>query len=124
HRAPAAREPPVNGAVQPARWRRELRAFGELLALSGLAIGQPLLDVFGRAPEHMVFRGADRRDIVAFGLLIVLAPPITLWAAEAIIGLVLPRTRAMLHTILLGVLAGIAVTLIAHAPLGRLTALL
>jgi hypothetical protein len=44
--------------------RREGRAFVELLAAWGFAIAQPLLDVFGRAPEQFAFRAAQTATIV------------------------------------------------------------
>jgi hypothetical protein len=44
--------------------RREGRAFVELLAAWGFAIAQPLLDVFGRAPEQFAFRAAQPATIV------------------------------------------------------------
>ena len=54
--------------------RATARAFVELLAMTGLAVAQPLLDVFGRAPEAFTTRDADRGDLVAFALLVTLVP--------------------------------------------------
>lgn len=45
--------------------RREGRAFVELLAAWGFAIARPLLDVFGRTPEHFAFRAAQPATIIA-----------------------------------------------------------
>jgi hypothetical protein len=62
-------------------------AFLELLALTGLAVTQPLLDVFSRAPDAFVARRAGPSDIVAFALLIAFVPPLLLWAAERVVAL-------------------------------------
>jgi hypothetical protein len=59
-------------------WRSELRFFLELLALTGLAIAQPVLDVFGRSPETFVLEGAGTGSIIAFCLIICLGPPFVL----------------------------------------------
>ena len=88
----------------PRRWRREARSFVELFALSGLAVAQPLLDIFGRAPHQFVFRGATGTDVVVFGLAVVLGPPLLLWALEAVVGLVSQALRQVLHLLLLGAL--------------------
>jgi hypothetical protein len=92
--------------VADASWaRRELRAFAELFALCGFAIALPLLDLFGRNPGQFVFRGADRADVVVWALLVTFVPPVALWVVEAIVGLVLPRVRTVLHLVLVGGLA-------------------
>lgn len=46
-----------------------------MLGLSGLAIAQPLLDLFGRNPEFFVAGSYDRAEIVTFALAITLVPP-------------------------------------------------
>lgn len=90
-------------------WRVELRAFVELLALSGLAITQPLLDVFGKAPDVFLFRDADRVDIIAFALVIALGPAVALFAIELVVGLVAPAARGTVHLVFLGGLAALLV---------------
>jgi len=82
--------------------RREGRAFVELLAVWGFAIAQPLLDVFGRAPEQFAFRAAEPVTIVAFALVVTLAGPIALWLVEVVAGLVDHRARPVLHLVFLG----------------------
>ena len=52
----------------------ELRRGAELLALTGLAIVQPVLDVLGNSPETFVFRGVDGAQLVVFALLVALLP--------------------------------------------------
>jgi hypothetical protein len=82
--------------------RREGRAFAELLAAWGFAIAQPLLDVFGRAPQQFAFRGAEPATIVAFALVVALAGPLALWLVEVVAGLVHQRARQVLHLVFLG----------------------
>jgi hypothetical protein len=91
------------------RFRRELRAFAELLAVCGFALAQPLLDVFGRSPEEFVFRGAGQADIVVFGVLVTLALPLGLWAVEAGAGRLRPALRPPLHVGALAAGAALAI---------------
>jgi hypothetical protein len=60
-------------------WRTEGRYALELAGLAGLAIAQPVLDVFGRSPETFVALDATRVDIVAFGVLVAFGPAVALW---------------------------------------------
>lgn len=85
--------------------RRELRAIGELFAMCGFAITLPLLDLFGRSPEQFLFRGADRTDVVVWALVVTVAPALVLWALEAVVGLVVPASRTVVHLALIGGLA-------------------
>lgn len=111
--APIAGQPDPGAAgddVAPA-WRRvlgrELRAFAELFALSGFAIAQPLYDIFGRAPDQFIFRGATGPDIVRFALIVLLVPPLALWALEVVVGLVSTAARRVLHVASLGALVAV-----------------
>ncbi len=47
-----------------------------ILGLSGLAVAQPLLDLFGQNPEFFVAGNYSRAQIVWFALLITLVPPL------------------------------------------------
>ena len=47
-----------------------------ILGLSGLAVAQPLLDLFGNNPEFFVAGNYSRAQIVGFALLIALVPPL------------------------------------------------
>src|SRR5688500_4344767 len=57
----------------------------ELLALTGLAVAQPLLDVTGRAPDFFLLHRADRAQILLLVAVIVLVPPALLWAGELVV---------------------------------------
>ncbi len=81
-------------------------AFAELLALSGLAIAQPVLDVFGRAPDVFIEADAERRDVWAFAVLVAFGPALALLLLEVVTAAIAgERARAPLHLAALGGLA-------------------
>jgi len=92
----AESEGPVNGR-QRFDGRATVRAFVELLAMTGLAIAQPLLDVFGRAPEAFTARDAGRGDLITFALLVTLVPPLVLTALVVLARVVDPPAAVLLH---------------------------
>lgn len=79
----------------------------EVLALCGLAVAQPILDVTGRSPDFFLFYGASRLDIVALVALIVLVPPLVLWGIGALVGLAGPRARRVAHLATVAVLVAV-----------------
>jgi hypothetical protein len=86
--------------------RLELRWALELFALCGIAITQPVLDLFGRAPQQFAFRGVEGSGIVAFALIVALVPAAALWAALALVGVVDRRARSRVQLVLVGLLVG------------------
>jgi hypothetical protein len=56
----------------------------ELVALTGLAVAQPLLDVTGKAPDFFLLHRSDRAQILLLVALIVAAPPLVLWTVEVL----------------------------------------
>ena len=89
--------------------RVELRRLLELLALTGLALVQPTLDVLGRSPETFVFRGVDGAQLVIFAVLVAVVPALVLWGIGLLTRLAGERVRATVHVVTLGLLAGLAV---------------
>ncbi len=85
----------------------ELSFGAELVALCGLAIAQPVLDVFARSPEWFAYRGARAGDIVLFALLVTVLPPLLLWALLAPVRLVSRPLRRGLHLVALGGLTAV-----------------
>ena len=86
-------------------WSRQaVRSFIELFALAGLAVTQPLLDVFGRAPDLFLFLGASRTDIVLFAVLVSVVPATLLWSIEQVVGLATERGRQVTHAAFVGLL--------------------
>ncbi len=110
---------PASGGQSTVRYRAGLvRALlasrgPELLALSALAVAQPLLDLFGRNPEFFVASGSTRPEIVAFALVITFAVPALALATEVVVLLVAgPKAAAAVHVLwfaLLGFVLGLAV---------------
>jgi hypothetical protein len=85
-----------------------LPAAAELFALCGIAIAQPILDVFGRAPEVFIEAHASRADLWWFALTVALAPPLALTAVELIVGAVGGwRGRRGVHLIFVGTLGAL-----------------
>ncbi len=102
----------------PAAWARtEGSYFLEILAVSGFAFAQPVLDVFGRDPATFITAGAGRVGIVAFALAVVLLPAIASWAAAA---LTRPAGPAVRRAAQVGVLGG-WLLVFAHTEITRAT---
>lgn len=83
-------------------------AFGRglvLFALWGVAVAQPVLDLFGNNPEFFVASELSRREIVAFALLVVGVVPLLLVALETVVRLVSDRVATGLHRALVFLLA-------------------
>jgi Sulfatase len=99
--AAGGRRPP-----QPARPWRVLAVDGAvLLGLAGVAVTQPILDLFGRNATFFVAGGYGRRQIVAFALAIAFVPGLVAFVVSAVPGLVDRRIAAWLHG---GAVAGFA----------------
>lgn len=105
---------PVDGATRTG-WARRVAARLDLrevlgydalslLALSGLAVAQPLLDLFGKNPEFFVAAEASRGQIVAFGLTVAFAIPLVCVLLELIAHAIGPRVGAVVHAVLIGLL--------------------
>ena len=77
--------------------RATMRVFVELLAMTGLAVTQPLLDVFGRAPEAFTARDAGRGDLIAFALVVTLVLPVVLTVLIVLTRLIDPPAAVLLH---------------------------
>ena len=83
------------------RWRgaarRELPSSLEILALTTFVVARPVLGSFGRSPESFLARDADWTDVIAFGLVVVLAPAALVVAGEIVLGLFGDRARRLGH---------------------------
>lgn len=112
-RAAATRVPPRR--FGPAR--REIGSYLELLALTGIAVAQPVFDIVGKDATVFLTRGAGPAEIVLYTLVVVLGPPTVLWAVEVLVGLALPRARRVAHLVFVAALA----TLIADEVVKKAT---
>lgn len=80
-----------------------------VFALWGLAVAQPLLDLFGKNPEFFVAAELSRRQIIFFALLFVLLGPMVIITLELVVRRVSATAGAVLHVVvvaLLGLLFG------------------
>lgn len=95
------------GRLRRAWERAEAHSFLELLALTGIAVAQPVLDVLNNSPETLIGHQAGGIAIVLATAVIVLAPALALWGLETLVGLLSRRARDWMHLVLLGLLAGV-----------------
>ena len=115
-----APSPDADGPARVPAWRRvarrlHLREIGRhnalvLLALWGLAVAQPVLDLFGKNPEFFVANSLSKEELVAFGVLVALGIPLALVVVEVVAYLVHPRVGLAVHVALvfgLGALFGL-----------------
>ena len=68
-----------------------------LAALSALAVAQPLFDLISKNPDFLVARALIGWQVVALGLVLVLAPPLLALGVEALVGVVSRPLRGMVH---------------------------
>jgi hypothetical protein len=88
------------------QWRPELWRFLELFALCGFVFVQPLLEVIGGSPDFFIFHGVAGAEVMALVAIVVLVPPVALWAVGILTGLAGRRIRWAVH---LGTLAALFV---------------
>jgi hypothetical protein len=105
------------------------RGLLELFALCGLAVTQPVLEVFGRSPDQFALRSASAPQIVAFAVGVALLPTLGLWAIELVVGIASAKARAIVHTAFVGGLIAVVAVQVLHwslpaAPVYVLAALL
>lgn len=102
------------------RWstRTELRSFAELLGVTSVAIAQPVLSVFSNDASAFVAVRANSFNIIAFALIVVLAPPIGLWMVERLAGFVGEAPRRWIHRGFIAALVALFVSRLFPAPLG------
>jgi hypothetical protein len=82
----------------------------QLLALTGLAISSPLLNILSDGPEFFVNRRVFPLDIVSLVALLVLVPPLLLLLVEGV-ARIFGRTSAMVaHGLFVALLSATAVT--------------
>ncbi len=128
--------PPSPARAGPRGRARRLLDHGLVLfALSGLAIAQPLLDIYGRNPEAFLANDLTRADLIFFGLAVVFLVPLAGIALEALASLAGEKAERTLHSGLVGLLGlllalgwarqlGIDTILVAFVGAGALGAVL
>jgi sulfatase-like protein len=76
-------------------------------ALWAVAVAEPLFDLIRDNPDFLAARGTQGREVVLFGLITALAPPLVLLGVEAVAGLVDVRLRRALHLAFVAALTGL-----------------
>jgi hypothetical protein len=94
-------------AGEPRAWHEELGYLLEVVALTSFVVAQPVLDVFGNAPQVFLQAGAERDDVVRFAVAVVAIPPLVVGAALALTRLGGRRLRALAQTVAVAVLTGV-----------------
>lgn len=79
-----------------------------LLALAGLAITGPLLNLLGGNPAFFAAHEMTRWEVIGFALIVALGPALILLALEALAGLASERARDVLHVVSIGLLGAVA----------------
>lgn len=106
--------------------RAEVGRAAELAALCGFVFVQPVLELFGRSPDVFLFRGATSGTVVAFGLVVAVAPVLMVTALAAATTKLGPRARAGVQVGLIAVLvalfAVVALETVADLPAPVVTA--
>jgi hypothetical protein len=77
-----------------------------VLGLTGLAVAQPLLDLFGRNPQFFIAGNYSDGQIVVFALLITLVPPVVGTAAIALASFVDRRLGTVVFAAVVAALGG------------------
>lgn len=95
-----------SGGRRPAT-REALVALLHLAALWGFAVAQPLFDLLGRNAEFFATRGSEGLEIVGFGLVLAIAPPVLLLVLEVLAGAAYPRLRRPAHLTFVGALIAV-----------------
>ncbi|GAB3937511.1 hypothetical protein GCM10027614_15860 [Micromonospora vulcania] len=97
-------------------WRGEVGRLLEVVALIGLVVTQPLLDVLGRSPDFFLFHRADPGQILLLVALVAVLPTVPVALLGPLSRLAGRTARALTHTVLVGLLlAALAVQVGRHA---------
>jgi Sulfatase len=89
--------------------REQFWSLVELFVLTGFVVGQPLLDVTGKAPDFFIFRRASKLDLLLLIFIVLVLPALYLWVFELILNLAGERARQVTHLVIVtGLLALLA----------------
>jgi hypothetical protein len=87
--------------------KRALWDFAHLAVLSAFALSQPLFNLLGKNPEFFAARGSPPFDVISFGVLAVLVPPLIGIALELLAGLAHRYARLALHLLFIAALVAL-----------------
>ncbi|MGI9602107.1 MAG: sulfatase-like hydrolase/transferase [Acidimicrobiales bacterium] len=81
-----------------------------------MAVAQPLLSVFGDNPEFFVFVNARRVDTIVFAVLVIVVPPLVIFAVEAAARLIGPQWPGRVHVMMVALLVYLFVVQLISNP--------
>jgi hypothetical protein len=96
------------GPPRPQVLRRSSLRLLAIFGLSGFAISQPVLSLFGENPVTIAHHGVDGGALVVFALLVVLVPPLALWAVGQLAGWCHETAGRIVHLLTVWLLASAA----------------
>jgi len=116
--APAGRAGPRerDGTSGP---RQEAWYLLEILAVSAVAVAEPVLAAFGRAPQEFFAIGASWRTVLLFGLAVAFGPPLAVWIALLPTRIGGPSLRRHAQTVALGAFGALIALRVATAMTGN-----
>ena len=86
----------------------------QLFGLCGFAIAQPLFDLLGKNPTFFVAHDVDGMNLVTFALVVVLAPPLVLFAVLTLARFVSVNTARAMRAVLVGFLVALTLLPVLH----------
>ncbi len=89
-----------------------------LLGLTGFAVTEPLLSVFGRSPSVFNYHDVGGAGLVAYAVGVASVPPLALWLATRLVGLGHRPAGRVVHLVAVAGLAGLAALQVAKWQLG------
>lgn len=89
---------------EPAGWR-----LAELFGLTGLAVAQPVLDIYAKNPLELISRQVEGWSVIVFALVVVAVPALVLFAIEQLVALASSPAARRVHAVFLALLAGVFV---------------
>lgn len=102
--------------------RRLRRADGarllELVGVSAVAMAQPVLGALGQSPERFLVVGADRWDIVVFGVLVAAGPALGIWSVGLLLGIASQRAKELWQALGVGMFVALLAVLSLREWLG------
>ena len=80
-----------------------------VFALSGIAVAQPLFDIIQKNATFFIAHGTDPLGVVLFTVALIVVPPALAMAVLGLLRLLSRRLYRVLHTLVIGALAGLTV---------------
>jgi hypothetical protein len=77
-----------------------------LVGLCGLAVAQPILDIYAKNPLELISRQVEGWSLIVFALVVVAVPALLLFAIEQLVGMASARSAQRFHAVVLALLAG------------------